>query len=147
NPADAADFKLLPWETNAIGGRYITRQEIDAPFQLGVVRFIPYGLGEFAHWDQAYNHNDLNRLYGQAGLRASVPFWSVNSQVENSLFNLHGLAHKIVLDGDFSYADANQHLDQLTLYDPVDDDSQEHFRRRFAFNTYGGTTPLQFDER
>lgn len=147
NPADAATFKLLPWETNAIGGRYITRHEIDAPFQLGVVKFTPYGLGEFAHWDEAYNHNDLNRLYGQAGLRASVPFWSVNSQVENSLFNLHGLAHKVVLDADFSYADTNQHIDQLTLYEPVDDDSQEHFRRRFAFNTYGGTTPLQFDER
>jgi hypothetical protein len=89
----------------------------------------------------------LNRLYGQAGLRASVPFWSVNSQVENSLFNLHGLAHKVVFDADLSYADTNKHLNQLTLYDPVDDDSQEAFRRRFAFNTYGGTTPLQFDER
>jgi hypothetical protein len=35
----------------------------------------------------------------------------------------------------------------LPLYDPLDDNSQEHFRRRFVFDTFGGTLPEKFDER
>ncbi|HTN77186.1 MAG TPA: organic solvent tolerance protein OstA, partial [Pirellulaceae bacterium] len=42
-------------------------------------------------------------------------------------------------------------IDELPLYDPLDDDSIEHFRRRFYFNTFngvpGGDVPRQFDER
>lgn len=147
NPSDAAHFRLLPWEANEGGGRYVTRQEIDAPVQIGAVKFVPYTLGEFAHWDQDLQGNQLDRLYGQAGLRASIPFWSVNHDAESTLLNVHGLAHKVVFDVDASIARTNHNLSQLPLYDPVDDDSQEHFRRRFAFNTFGGVTPMQFDER
>ena len=42
-------------------------------------------------------------------------------------------------------------LDELAFYNPLDDDAQEQFRRRFAFQTFnilpGGDTPLQYDER
>jgi lipopolysaccharide assembly outer membrane protein LptD (OstA) len=56
-----------------------------------------------------------------------------------------------VLQGELFYADANQNMNQFPLYDPLDDDSIEHFRRRFYFNTFngvpGGNIPLKFDER
>src|SRR5207247_2117684 len=58
-----------------------------------------------------------------------------------------GIAHKVVFDVDASVADSNRDLSLFPLYDQIDDDAQEHFRRRFAFNTFGGTTPPQFDER
>jgi hypothetical protein len=35
----------------------------------------------------------------------------------------------------------------LPLYDALDDNSQERYRRRFAFLDYGGTTPFRFDPR
>jgi hypothetical protein len=57
------------------------------------------------------------------------------------LFNLRGLAHKVVLETDFFWADANQDLAALPLYDPLDDDSQLHFRRWIA------NTRPEFDAR
>jgi hypothetical protein len=74
--------------------------------------------------------------------------------VHSTLFNLNGLAHKIVFDAEFAYADAEENLDVFPLYDPLDDDATEHFRRRLFFNTFGGPatvggpdTPLKYDER
>ena len=48
-------------------------------------------------------------------------------------------------------AESDRSLDLFPLYNPLDDDTTEHFRRRFFFNTFGGlpggNVPLEFDER
>lgn len=147
DPVDRSRFAPLPWEVTSSGERLVTRQEIDWPIELGPVKVVPYGLGELAHWGEDLSGDPLNRAYGQVGIRASIPFWAVNPFVENPLFNVHGLAHKVVVDADVSYADASRDLGELPLYDPLDDDSVEHFRRRLAFSTFGGATPIRFDER
>ncbi len=148
DPRDAAKFALLPWEVEVSGERAVTRQEIDLPFSVGPVRVVPYALGELAHWGEDITGEDLQRAYGQAGVRASMPMWTALPHVEDPLWNLHGLAHKMVWDAEFAFADANRDLTQLPLYDPLDDDSVEHFRRRTAFNTFGMVPiPLRFDER
>jgi hypothetical protein len=134
----AGPFNFLAWETgNEQGGRYATRQELDWPFQLGVVKLVPYVLGEAAHWDQDDNGKPLDRLFGQAGVRASMPMWSVDPTVNSDLFNVHGIAHKVVFNGEFSYSQANKNLEDLPLYDPLDDNSVEAFRRRFLTTTFG----------
>lgn len=161
NPGDK--FRYLPWETtpggvptSPAGERFATRHELDLPFQLGVVKFVPYVLGEFAHWGEDLSGDDLQRLYGQVGVRASVPMWSVDPSVQSVLWNLNGIAHKVVFDAEFSFADANRDLTALPLYDPLDDDSIEAFRRRFVPNTFPAplgslppspAIPLAFDER
>lgn len=154
NPLDAAKLAPLPWEATVSGERFATRQELDLPLEAGPVKIVPYVLGEYAHWGEVLDGtlpntagDSLDRLYGQAGVRASLPAWNVFPWVENDLFNVHGLAHKVTYEIDAYYADANRNLTLLPLYDPLDDDSQEHFRRRFAFNTFGGVTPITFDER
>ena len=150
----AAIFTYLPWETSPLatplgvrGERVATRQEIDLPLVLGPVKVVPYALGEFAHWGEDRRGNDLQRFYGQTGVRASVPIWKVNPSVQSDLLNVHGLAHKVVFDVDFAWSDANRNLDELPLYDPLDDDSIEAFRRRFTTTTFGGAIPARFDER
>lgn len=140
-------FNFLPWEANdAQGERFATRQEIDWPFQLGPVKVVPYALGEAAHWGQDIDGSSLDRLFWQLGARASLPIWSVDPTYNSDMFNVHGLAHKVVFDIEFSYADSNRDLTQLPLYDPVDDDSVEAFRRRFLTNTFGipSLSPLPF---
>ena len=127
------------------GERIATRQEIDLPLAAGPVKVVPYALGELAHWGEALDGDDLQRAYGQVGIRASLPLWSVDPLLESSLFNAHGVAHKVTLDGDFFFADANRDLTELPLYDQIDDDSVEAFRRRFGFNTFdpvAGIIPL-----
>jgi hypothetical protein len=147
NPADAAKFALLPWEADVEGLRGVTAQEINLPLTLGPMQVVPYAMGQAGHWGEVLDGEETQRLYGQAGIRAALPFWSANPSIQSELLNVNGIAHKIVFDVDASWAEANRDLDLFPLYDPLDDDAQEHFRRRFAFNTFGGVTPPQFDER
>ena len=154
DPADAALFRWLPWESSGPadplaveGERFATRHELDLPLQAGPVKIVPYALGEFAHWGQNIYGDDVQRLYGQAGVRASIPFWRIDPAVRNDLLNLNGLAHKVVFDAELAFAESDQDLQQLPLYDPLDDDSIEAFRRRLAVTTFGGATPYRFDER
>jgi len=45
-------------------------------------------------------------LLGQAGVRASLPIWRVDPSVQSVLWNLNGLAHKVVFSSEFLWADA-----------------------------------------
>ena len=112
-------------------GKRSTGRSSSAP-----VKVVPYALGEAAHWDEDIHGNPLDRLFGQVGVRASMPMWSVDPTVNSDLFNVHGIAHKVVFNADFSYAQANQNLENLPLYDPLDDNSVEAFRRRFLTTTF-----------
>ena len=147
DPADAAKFALQAGEVDAEGIRATTRQELDLPLNLGPFKFVPYISGEAAHWGEDVTGNDLTRLTGQAGIRTTLPMWNLNSNVESRLLNIRGLAHKVTFKSDLFYADSDKNLDQLPLYDPIDDNSQEHFRRRLVFNTFGGALPPQFESR
>jgi hypothetical protein len=160
NPQDQP-FYYLPWETvttpallqpapERYGEVISTRQEIDLPFQLGAVKIVPYALGELAHWGQDLYGDSLNRAYGQAGVRASLPIWSVNPSIQSELLNVNGIMHKVVFEAEFSYADASQRLDLLPLYNQLDDNSIEAARRRFriySYNSPPNVFPIQLDER
>ena len=149
DPIDYSQFAYLPWEPNGgslSGERLFTRQELDYPFALGPVKFVPYVEGEAADWGADINGQRVQRLFGQTGLRASMPMWAVYPEAESSLWNVHGLAHKTVFQAEFAFAEANRSLDDLPLYDPLDDTNIEEARRRYAFNTFGhplvGTSPV-----
>ncbi|MCC7086943.1 MAG: hypothetical protein IT427_18240 [Pirellulales bacterium] len=155
DPTDFKQFRYLPYDANLRGEKLATRNEVDWPFQLGPVKIVPYALGEAADWGQDLNGDRLQRLYGQVGLRSSMPFWAVDPSVESTLWNVHGLAHKVVLDMDFSYTDANRDLGQLPIYDAIDDNAIQAFRRRLGFELYDDPVaaptafqvPLRYDER
>jgi len=151
NAVDLAKFQLLPWEVPASGARAFTRQEVDLPVDVGPIKIVPYLLGEAAYWGSDINDESTSRLYGQGGIRASLPMWTADSTIQSELLNLNGLAHKVTWEADYFYARSNIAVDQLPGYDPLDDDSTEAFRRRMLFNTFGLTAgdqiPQQFDAR
>ena len=151
DPTDAAKFDPLAWEVASSGVRAGTRQEFALPLKLGPTKVVPYVLGDASYWGSDLAGTDVTRLYGQVGVRNTLPIWKVNRDVQSELFNVNGIAHKVVFASDFFWADANEDLGRFPLYDPLDDDSQEFFRRRFFFDTYGGApggnVPLRFDER
>ena len=151
DPIDASTFDPLAWEADVDGFTAGTRHEIDFPTQIGPVKVVPYLLGDISYWQEALDGSDLARALGQAGVRASLPVWRVDPSIKSILWNVDGLAHKVSFDIDAFFAEASQDLDELALFDQLDDDSQEHFRRRFAFDTFnilpGEDIPLQFDER
>ncbi len=147
DPADLMNFTFLPGEAAAQGQRLVTTQELDLPLQTGPVKVVPYALGQFAHWGEDLNGDQLNRTYWQAGVRTSLPMWNVYPEIRSQLFNLDGIAHKISLDTEASIAEANRDLNDIPRYTALDDNNVEHFRRRFPSLNFGGVLPPQFDER
>jgi hypothetical protein len=150
NPIDQAKFTRLPWEADVEGLAASTRQEIDVPLELGPIKAVPYLLGEASYWGEDLTGSSFSRTFGQAGVRSSLPIWRADNSVQSELFNVNGLAHKVNFETDIFYANASEDLTQLPLYNPLDDDAQEAFRRRFTFDTFGGLSPgvpFRFDPR
>ncbi len=138
-------WSLLPWETDATGARIsgsgerlVTRQEIDWPIDVAPFKVVPFALGELGHWGDDVNGANIQRAYVHTGVRASIPFWHADPTIRDAIFNLNGLAHKVVFDLEASYADASRDLTQFPLYDELDDDSIEEFRRRLFFPPFSG---------
>lgn len=146
-----AKFDPLAWEAEREGIHTATRHEINMPLNVGPAKVVPYVLGELFHVGEDLAGVDRTRAYGQAGARTSLALWRADRGVQSQLFNLNGLAHKVSVESEFLWADANEDLDRFPLYEELDDDSIEFFRRRFFFDTFGGmpggNVPLQFDER
>ena len=147
-PNDPADvFSPLPYMTDAEGAVLMSRHELNMPFSLGPVKVVPYALGEAAFWSEDFTGNQIDRLVGSAGLRGSLMFWKVLPYIHSRIFNLNGLAHKMVIDADYSWTDSSRSLSTIPQYNEFDDNAQERFRERFLTNSFGGTLPAQFDPR
>ncbi len=147
NPAIAAVTAVLPGEFGREGIVARTRQEISAPIQAGPFKIAPFAIGEAAHYGEAVDGDSLTRLWGGGGIRANVPLSRIDPTIQSSLLNVRGLAHKIDLSAEYLYADSDTNYEELPLYDPLDDNPQEEFRRFFTFDTFGGVLPDRFDPR
>ncbi len=146
SPQLAPIFELLPYEQDTAGGalsasgeRLLTRQSLDLPLDFAPVKVVPFVLGEVGHWGEASDGDDLQRAYYQAGIRASIPFWTANPLIRDPVFNLNGLAHKVVFDIEASFSEANREFTELPLYDEIDDDAIEEIRRLLFFSPFGGS--------
>ena len=153
DPQDSKYFEYLPWENagkaNGTGLAFSTRHELDLPIQAGVLKVIPYILGDFSVWGQDQTGDTVNRLYGQGGVRVNLPLWKVIPNVSSRTWYLNGLAHKIDLDAEYLYAQANHGMDNLILTDPLDHWSIDDFRRRYVItnSNFPGAMLPQFDPR
>ena len=147
DPVQAAGEAAVPGEANRSGVVASTRQELALPVQLGPIRIVPNVSGEASHYGEAADGDSLSRLLGQAGVRASMSAWRLDPTIQSSLLNVRGLAHKVEWTAEYFYADSDTNLNELPLYDPLDDNAQEQFRRRHIIDTFGGALPARFDPR
>jgi len=148
-PDPVADpFQSLPYFANVEGLVTMTRHELNLPFDVGPVHVVPYAMGELAYWEEDLNGESLGRAYGTAGVRASVQFSKYMPQVQSEILGLNGLAHKVVFDMDYYYAQASTSLNNIAQYNQFDDNAQERFRERLVPVEFGGTPlPPQLDPR
>lgn len=147
-PTDPADtFQPLDYLQPASGLVAMSRHELDAPFMLGPVNVVPYVLGEAAAWQEDYSGSSLSRLYGSAGVRASIQFSKAMPNFRDPIFGLNGLAHKMQFDADYYIAESTEDLADVPQYNEFDDDAQERFQERYVPLEFGGVLPAQFDPR
>ncbi|MFG0289883.1 MAG: organic solvent tolerance protein OstA [Rhodopirellula sp. JB044] len=147
DPVVAANTSVLPGEFDREGLVTRTRQELALPIQAGPSKIVPFAIGEAAYYGEGVDGDSVTRLWGGGGIRANLPLSRVDPTIHSSLLNVRGLAHKIDLSAEYFYADSDTDYQDLPLYDPLDDNAQEEFRRFFINNTFGGTLADQYDPR
>lgn len=137
DPADLALWHPVEWEQNRQGLRTSTRHEISYPFQAGAVKIVPFALGEAAYWGEDLYGEADSRLYGQVGIRASLPMWQYFGY-QNKLFNINGVMHKVEFDVEALVAGANKSVYELPLYDIPDDRALMDFTHHMSSTLFGG---------
>lgn len=130
-------FSPLPYYADMNGGLAMTRHELSAPLNLGPFNLVPYVWGEAAGWSNSFTGNSIGRMVGSVGLRGSIQFAKYMPWVQSRIFNLNGLAHKMVFDLDWSLTESSRSLSDIPQWNEFDDNSQERFRQRLMLNTYG----------
>ena len=145
--AEAVEHFAVPGDIDRRGVVASTQHELALPVQLGALKLVPNVAGEASYYGEAVDGNSLGRLVGQAGIRASLPMWRIDPTIQSSLLNVRGLAHKIEWTAEYLLADSDTNRQDVPAYDPLDDNAQEQFRRRFIGDTFGGVLPDRFDPR
>lgn len=152
-PDDPAQdvFTPIPYIVDRGGAVLMSRHEVDAPFHLGDLQLVPFALGEAAFWGEDFTGDSRDRLVGSLGIRSSLYAWRIFPYVQSRLFNVNGLAHKMVFETEYAYTDSSANLNDIPQYNEIDDNAQERFRQRFPRNTFGipppGTVAPMFDPR
>ena len=145
--APQEDFTPIPYYAPVHGADLMTRQQLDAPFNLGPINIVPHVMGEAAYWGDSFSGDPISRLGINGGVKGSMEMWRAFPEVQSDIFNLNGLAHKIVFDADYEYTSVNRSLSTIAQWNEIDDDAQERFRERLVKNTFGGVLPPQFESR
>lgn len=140
-------FDPLPYAPDVEGATFMTRHQLDLPLPVGPFSVVPFAMGEAAAWDQAMDGNDLGRLTGSVGTRASIQFQRAFPDVYSRTLGLNGLAHKIRLEAEYRLTDTTASLGEVAQYNEIDDNAQERSRYRFPDAYFGGTLPPELDPR
>ncbi len=147
-PSDPSDiFTPLPYYGNVDGEVVMSRHEVTLPFTAGPFVVAPFAMGEVAHWGEDLTGDSLDRFVGSAGIRSSLTMSRVFPYVQSRIFNLNGLAHRMVFDMEYSYTDSSENYSNVAQYNALDDNAQERFQQRLPGHTFGGALPTAFDAR
>lgn len=76
-------------------GRADTRQEIDAPFDLGAWRFVPFATGRGTAWTDSPRDGGLQRAYGAVGLRGTSYLSRIYPEYCSDILDINGVRHII----------------------------------------------------
>lgn len=148
NPTDPTDtFTPIGYYAGREGLVSMSRHELAMPFNVGPVIVVPFVMGEAAYWGDDLTGDDRQRLVGMAGVRGSLSMWRAFPHVCSRIFNLNGLAHRMVFDFEYAYTDSTDDITGIAQYNELDDDAQERYRQRFPVNTFGGPVPNFLNER
>ncbi|MDW7995236.1 MAG: hypothetical protein RMI91_11335 [Gemmatales bacterium] len=135
-PGEFLRFRPLPPSADFphYGRRELARfdwwNELDWPFQLGPFKIVPYGLFDATWYQETETDPDgAARIYYGGGARASLPLSRIYPEISSVLWNLNGIAHKLVFWTDYRYVRSDQNFRELILLDRLDDDATDQARR------------------
>lgn len=103
-------------ESGAIA-RLDSRQELEAPFQIGPWRWVPFATVRGTAWDDSPDSGGLARAFGVAGVRSSAYFTRTYPDTRSTLLDLHGIRHIIKTDATAWIASTNRDADEIFPFD------------------------------
>ncbi len=106
-------------------GRFDLRQELGAPFYVGPIKVVPYGVLDLTEYTNDLTGATRGRVYGGGGAYASLPLSRLNPDMRSDLLNLNGLYHKIVLTGNYYAAWTDTPHTRLPQLDRLNDDATD----------------------
>jgi hypothetical protein len=118
-------FAFVPPEPGVSTARVDWMQQISAPFDVGPVRVVPYGVLDLAYYTQDNNGGSLGRVYGGAGVRASVPLSKLYPDICSELFNMQGLYHKNLFSVNYYIAGSSASWPNTPQLDRLNDDATQ----------------------
>ncbi len=124
-------------DQNDATGRFFVMQEASAPFAAGPVKVVPYAKLLLADYTSDLQGDDVGRVWGGGGVRASIPFTRLYPDVQSELFNLNGIDHKIVASADYFVAGTNVSYAKLPQLDRLNDDVTDQALRDLQFSNFG----------
>ncbi len=71
------------------------RIEVNVPFAIGPVRFLPSVANRITAWSDTPDDGALCRSWGKVGLDAQTHIWRIYNDVESRLWDLHRIKHVI----------------------------------------------------
>ena len=72
----------------------MSRHEIDAPFNLGPVKVVPFAMGEIAYWGEGFNGQPINRFAVNAGVNSTLEMSRAFPEIQSDILGLNGMATK-----------------------------------------------------
>ncbi len=81
--------------SSGVTGRGDTRQELDAPFDLGPWRFVPFITGRGSAWDDSPDDGSVGRIFGSAGVRGTMYLSKTDPDIRSELFDIDGIHHVV----------------------------------------------------
>ena len=124
-PAEEPPFAFSPTDREVDTGRFNVFQELSLPLSLGAFKVVPYVAADLAYYTEDLLGDDRGRLYGGAGVRASLPLSRLYPDVHSDIFNLNGIFHKIVLSGNYYAAHSTVSLQELPQIDRLNDQASD----------------------
>ena len=128
-PTLQVPFAYLPTDVRRNTGRLDLMQDVSMPFYVGPVKVSPYVVGDAAYYTEDVNGSGQGRLYGGGGVRWSLPFSRLYSDVQSDLFNLNGLYHKINLVGNYYASQSSTSASNFPQLDRFNDDATDQSLR------------------
>ena len=127
--SNSIEKPVSPTDQDDGTGRFFLQQELSAPFYLGPVKTVPYATLLLADYTNDLDGNEVGRVYGGGGVRASVPFTRLYPDVTSELFNVNGINHKIVVSANYFVANSNVPYTDLPQLDRLNDDATDQALR------------------
>lgn len=127
NPFDVRNFfpRVSSTDVGNSTGRFDIIQDVSLPFTLGAFRLVPYATLDLADYTNDLTNNEIGRIWGGGGLRASVPFSRLYGDAQSELFNVNGIFHKITLSSNYFIAESNESFKRFAQLDRFNDDATD----------------------